>query len=177
MDEIPNPEVLSDLESFYSGENVYNFSQDNYQAALNWIETSRTVHSQTLDFQYGPEGPGWIGTKMFNFSTLKKYTMTDMRRPLPNENNMRIHPGGWHWSTVGSPDEGTMEDRILMKIKTTSHVEMNTPAIKDNIVQNISNNKSPLGSSQASYKTLEFTEDYFPEYLINNKEKYSYLIK
>ena len=177
LDEIPNPEVLSDIESFYSGENVYNFSQDNYQAALNWIETSRTVHSQTLDFQYGSEGPGWIGTKMFSFSTLKKYTMTDMRRPLPNENNMRIYPGGWHWSTVGSPIEGTMEDRILMKIKTTSHVEMNTPTIKNNILQNISNNRSPLGSSSASYKTLEFTEDYFPEYLINNKEKYSYLIK
>ena len=58
-----------------------------------------------------------------------------MRRPLPQENNMRVYPGGWHWSTVGSAHTGTMEDRILMKIKTTAHKELDTTNIaKTNIV-------------------------------------------
>ena len=177
LDEVPNPEVLEELDSFYSPENVYNFAQDNYQAALNWFETTGTILSQTPDFEYGEEKPRWVGSKMFSFSTLKKYTLTDMRRPLPQENNMRVYPGGWHWSTVGSAHTGTMEDRILMKIKTTAHKELDTTNIAKTISQKISEDKSPIGQENAAYTTLEFNEDNFPDYLIKNKEKYAYLIK
>jgi len=177
LDEVPNPDVLEDLESFYSSDTVYNFAQDNYQAALNWFETSGTIHSQTLDFDYDSEKPRWIGTKMFSFSMLKKYTLTQMRQTLSKENNMRIYPGGWHWSTVGSLTEGTMEDRILMKIKTSPHRELDNTEIINTINQKISEGKSPIGQSNAFYTTVEFNEDNFPEYLIKNKDKYAYLIK
>ena len=177
LDEVPNPDVLEDLESFYSSDNVYNFAQDNYQAALNWFETSGTIHSQTLDFDNDSEKPRWIGTKMFSFSMLKKYTLTQMRQTLSKENNMRIYPGGWHWSTVGSRTEGTMEDRVLMKIKTSAHRELDNTKIINTINQKISEGKSPIGQHNAFYTTVEFNEDNFPEYLIKNKDKYAYLIK
>ncbi len=177
LDEVPNPEAIKEWESFYSPENVYNFAQDNYQAALNYFETTGTITSETLDFDYGEEGPRWVGTKMFSFSKLKKYTLADMRRPLPEENNMRIYPGGWHWSTVGSAEEGTMEERVLMKIKTTPHRELDQSTIINSITQKISEGRSPIGQENAAYTTVEFNEDNFPEYLLNNREKYSYLIK
>lgn len=178
LDEIPNPEVLKELKDFYDSNYVYNFAQDNYQGCLNWFETTGTILSQTPDFDYGEEKPRWIGTKMFNFSLLKKYTLTDMRRPLNDENNMRIYPGGWHWSTVGSPEKGTMYDRVLKKIKTTAHIDLNNSELISSLSERIKEGRSPLGQDHASYITVDFSEENnFPKYLIDNIEKYSYLLK
>ena len=178
LDEIPNPDVLKDLDSFYESGNVYNFAQDNYQAALNWFETTSSIFSQTPDFEDGSEGPRWIGTKMCDYSIVKKYSLTDMRRPLNGENNLRIYPGGWHWSTVGSNKVGSMEERIMMKMKTSAHREVfDNPDLIKIINQQISKNKSPIGQPNASYKTINFDENNYPKFLIDNKEKYSYLIK
>jgi|TARA_B100000085_G_scaffold268841_1_gene279627 beta-1,4-mannosyl-glycoprotein beta-1,4-N-acetylglucosaminyltransferase len=178
LDEVPNPNVLKDLKSFYQSGCVYNFAQDNYQASLNWFETTGTILSQTPDFEYGSEGPRWVGTKMCDYATLKKYTMTDLRRPLSQESNHRIYPGGWHWSTVGSNQIGTMEERIMMKMKTSAHREVfDNPDLINIISDQISKNLSPIGQANARYRTVEFNEDNYPQYLIDNKEKYSYLIK
>jgi len=177
LDEVPNPEVIQDISTFYEKGTVYNFAQDNFQACLNWFETSGTIHSQTKDFNYDGEGPRWIGTKMCDFETLKKYTMTDMRRELPKENNLRIYPGGWHWSTVGSCEVGTMQDRVLKKIKSSAHTELNNENLISQLEKRIEDGRSPLGQDNASYCVVHFDEDRFPSYLIENKDKYSYLIK
>lgn len=177
LDEIPNPDVLKELNSFYDNKVVYNFSQDNFQGYLNWIETTGTIHSQTMDFDC--EGRRrWIGTKMFSFSILKKYTMTQMRRELPNENNSRIYPGGWHWSTVGSPNKNSFYERVMRKIKGCSHIELNNETLLSQVAKRIEEDKSPLGQDNARYSTIDLNEENnFPEYLIQNKEKYAYLIK
>jgi beta-1,4-mannosyl-glycoprotein beta-1,4-N-acetylglucosaminyltransferase len=177
LDEVPNPEVIEQYESFYKPGTVYNFAQDNYQAALNWFETSGTIHSQTKDFSYEEEGPRWIGTKMCDFATLKKYTLTSMRRELPQENNLRIYPGGWHWSTVGSDEETTMYDRVMKKIKSSAHTELNNDRLIGELEQRLKDGRSPLGQDNASYCICHFDEDRFPQYLLDNQEKYSYLIK
>jgi len=177
LDEIPNPEVLSQLSSFYNSNEVYNFAQDNFQGYLNWIETTGTVTSQTSDFDY-EKTPKWIGTKMFSFSILKKYTMTQMRRELPQEKNVRIYPGGWHWSTVGSPNKLSYFERVMKKIKGASHIELNNQELIESIPQRIKDDRSPIGQDNARYRTLDITEENnFPNYLIMNQEKYSYIIK
>ena len=177
LDEVPNPEVIENIQDFYKPGTVYNFAQDNYQAALNWFETSGTIVSQTQDFSYGEEGPRWIGTKMCDFATLKKYTLTGMRRELPKENNLRIYPGGWHWSTVGSDEETTIYDRVMKKIKSSAHTELNNDRLIGELEQRLKDGRSPLGQDNASYCICHFDEDRFPQYLIDNQEKYSYLIK
>ena len=177
LDEVPNPEVLENLSDFYKPGIVYNFAQDNYQAALNWFETTGTITSQTLDFSYEEEGPRWIGTKMCDFATLKKYTLTQMRQELPKETNFRIHPGGWHWSTVGCDCECTMYDRVMKKIKSSAHTELNNERLIGELEQRLKDGRSPLGQDNAAYCITHFDEDRFPQYLLDNKEKYSYLIK
>lgn len=177
LDEIPNPDIIKELKTFYNPEEVYNFAQDNFQGYLNWIETTGTLTSQTRDFEY--EGyPKWIGTKMCSFSILKKYTMTQMRRELHSERNVRLYPGGWHWSTVGSPDKLSYYDRILKKIKGASHVELNNEDLISTIPKRIEEDRSPIGQDNARYKTIDVNEENnFPQYIIDNKEKYSYIIK
>lgn len=177
LDEIPNPEVIAKLNTFYKPDEVYNFAQDNFQGYLNWIETTGTVTSQTLDFNYDLI-PKWVGTKMFSFSILKKYAMTQMRRELPFEKNVRIYPGGWHWSTVGSPNKLSYLDRVMGKVKGASHVELNNEDLIKSIPKRILEDKSPVGQDNAKYKILEITkENNFPDYLIINQDKYSYIIK
>ena len=176
LDEVPNPEVVENIKDFFENNTVYNFAQDNYQAALNWFETSGTITSQTKDFSYEDEGPRWIGTKMCNFGTLKKYSLTSVRRELPQEKNLRIYPGGWHWSTVGSNEECSMYDRVMKKIKSSAHTELNNEKLIGELEQRLKDGRSPLGQDNASYEDVPF-DDRFPDYLIQNKEKYNYLIK
>ena len=177
LDEVPNPEVIAGIQEFYKPGTVFNFAQDNYQAALNWFETSGTIHSQTKDFSYAEEGPRWIGTKMCDFATLRKYTLTQMRQELKTEENLRIYPGGWHWSTVGSDTVGSMYDRVLKKIKASAHTELNNEQLIGELEQRIIDGRSPLGQDNASYCITHFDEDRYPSYLIENQEKFAYLIK
>lgn len=177
LDEIPNPEIIKELDSFYDFSQVYNFAQDNFQGYLNWMEITGTVTSQTQDFEYD-DYPRWIGTKMCSFSILKRYTMTQMRRELQSENNIRLYPGGWHWSTVGSPNKLSYYERVLRKVKGASHVELDNEKLINSISKRIEEDRSPIGQDNARYKTMEIIEENnFPQYLINNKEKYSYIIK
>jgi len=176
LDEVPNPEVLEKLEDFYEPGNVYNFAQDNYQGSLNYFENSQTIHSQTLDFSYGKEGRRWIGTKMCNFATIKKYALSEFRREIPKESNHRIYPGGWHWSTVGSNEVSSMQDRVLKKMKSSAHLEYNDERIISEYQQRIINGKDPLGRDNASYEVIDINNSNFPDYILQNKEKYSYLI-
>ena len=177
LDEIPNPEIIKELDSFYDFSQVYNFAQDNFQGYLNWMEITGTVTSQTQDFEYD-DYPRWIGTKMCSFSILKRYTMTQMRRELQSENNIRLYPGGWHWSTVGSPNKLSYYERVLRKVKGESHVELDNEKLINSISKRIEEDRSPIGQDNARYKTMEIIEENnFPQYLINNKEKYSYIIK
>jgi beta-1,4-mannosyl-glycoprotein beta-1,4-N-acetylglucosaminyltransferase len=177
LDEVPNPQVLESINSFYKDDVVYNFAQENCQGYLNWVETTGTLPSQTKDFNYETI-PKWIGTKMFSYKILKKYTMTQMRRELSNEKNFRIYPGGWHWSTVGSPGNLTYEERVYKKIKTTSHSnELMVDNLMDTIKKRISENKNPLGQDYALYNTIPFDDENYPKYLLDNKHKYEYLIK
>jgi len=174
LDEIPNPEVIGNFSDFYTPGKVYNFAQEYCMCYLNYVEKTGVYRSQTPDFDY-EDYPKWIGTKMFDFSFLKKYTLTDMKRELPSEENFRLSPGGWHWTYVGS--EGTsVEDRVITKLESAAHQEHNNDYVKKMIINQLNSNKDPLGRGQGRYETVE-VDDSYPNFILENKEYYSYLIK
>lgn len=173
VDEIPNPNYISTLKLFYEHGTVYNFAQEYCMCYLNMVEKSGCFRSQTYDDGHAAY-PKWIGTKAFDLNFLKKYTLTDMRRPLPSEKNFRIDPGGWHWTYVGS--EGlSAEDRVIKKIEGAAHQEFNNNDIKVRVSELLRNNQDPLGRGGA-YEIVEIDNTY-PNYITENIDKYSYLIK
>lgn len=174
LDEVPNPEVIENLRDFYETGKVYNFAQDYCMCYLNMVERTGMFRSQTPDFDY-ENYPKWIGTKMFSFDFLQKYTLTEMRREIPNEKNIRISPGGWHWSYVGS-DNLSVENRVITKINSAAHQEYNNDEVKQKILNYLKNNMDPLGRGGCRYEVVE-VDDSYPEFIIKNLEKYSYLIK
>lgn len=174
LDEVPNPEAVAELESFFENDTIYHFAQENCISYLNLVEMTGAIQAMTPDFDYGNDRKRWLGTKVLGKPILDKYTMTELRSKQEREKNARIFPGGWHWSYVGS--EGlSVEERLIKKCECSSHPEINNEQIK-NGVSKVRENKDPIGRDYAVYHTVP-VDDNYPDYIVNNIEKYSYIIK
>jgi beta-1,4-mannosyl-glycoprotein beta-1,4-N-acetylglucosaminyltransferase len=174
LDEIPNPDPIEQIADYYESGKIYNFAQEYYMCYLNMVEKTGIFRSQTPDFDY-EDYPKWIGTKLFEFKFLEKYSLTDMKRQLNVEDNIRISPGGWHWTYVGS-DNLSVEDRVVGKINSAAHQEYNNENVKLQISNYLKNNNDPLGRGGCTYVVSEI-DDSYPKYIIDNQKKYSYIIK
>ena len=173
IDEVPNPEAIEELETFFQPDIIFHFAQDNCIGYLNLVETTGQIRSMTPDWDY-ENYPKWLGSKLFSKSILEKYTMSELRSKQEQEANSRISPGGWHWSYVGS--EGlSVEDRIVKKLECAAHLELNTDQVRSQ-VSVVKDNKDPLGRHYANYAIVPIDDNY-PKYITTNKEKFSYIIK
>lgn len=174
LDEVPNPEAVAELKSFFETDTIYHFAQENCISYLNLVEMTGAIQAMTPDFDYENDRRRWLGTKVIGKPILNKYTMTELRSKQEREKNARIFPGGWHWSYVGS--EGlSVEERLIKKCECSSHPEINNDYIKSG-VSKVRDNKDPIGRDYAIYHTVPI-DDSYPEYIVNNIEKYSYIIK
>ena len=174
LDEVPNPDAVEQLADFFESDVIYHFAQENCISYLNLVETTGLIQAMTPDFEYGNDRRRWLGTKVVGKPTLDKYTMTELRHWHSEDKNSRVFPGGWHWSYVGS--EGlSVEERLIKKCECSSHPEINNEQIKRG-VSKVKENRDPIGRDYAQYKIVSIDESY-PDYIINNKEKYSYIIK
>ena len=80
--------------------------------------------------------------------------------------NQQIINGGWHFSYMQTPEQ------ILYKIKSFSHGEYNNKNINEkNIEEKIINNEDIFGRG-IKLKKIDI-DDTYPEYIVNNKDKYS----
>jgi len=174
VDEVPNPEAVAELESYFEQDTIFHFAQDNCMGYLNLVETSGAIRAMTPDWEPEDNIPKWLGTKLVGKSIIEKYTMSQLRSKQENETNSRISPGGWHWSYVGS--EGlSVEDRILKKLECAAHLESNTEEVRNN-VSKVKKNQDPLGRTYANYLVVPIDESY-PKYILDNIEKFEGIIK
>jgi len=173
LDEVPNPEAIADIESYFDENTIFHFAQENCMGYLNLVEVSGKINAMTPDWD-PDDRTMWLGTKVVGKSFIEKYTMSQLRSKQEHESNARIAPGGWHWSYVGS--EGlSVEERIIRKIECSSHPEINVPHIKEN-VSKVKNNLDPVGRDYAEYKIVPIDESY-PKYILDNIEKFEGIIK
>lgn len=175
LDEIPNPDAIESLNDYYDSNSIYNFAQEYCMGYFNMIEKTGIFRSQTPDFDYD-DYPRWIGTKLFKFEYLKKYTFTQIRQNIDSEKNVRIFPGGWHWTYVGSYDSFTAKERFIQKLHSGPHQEHNTENVKMLVEERLKSNLDPLGRGGCVYEVVKI-DDTYPKYIQNNIDKYSYLIK
>ena len=174
LDEVPNPDAVEQLADFFEPDVIYHFAQENCISYLNLVETTGLIQAMTPDFEYGNDRRRWLGTKVVGKPTLDKYTMTELRHWHSEDKNSRVFPGGWHWSYVGS--EGlSVEERLIKKCECSSHPEINNEQIKSG-VSKVKENRDPIGRDYAQYKIVSIDESY-PDFIVSNKEKYSYIIK
>lgn len=157
LDEIPNPDAIEQVEDWMESDTHFTFRMNFYMYYLNSFKTSE-----------------WFGSRAATYGYLKDKTVDDLREDTEDENKITgpiIEGGGWHFSYLGG------EEMIREKIESFSHVEYNNDYTKSKIAANLEKNVDPFGRPYQPYKVVKMEEDEYPEYLINNIEKYSHLIK
>lgn len=114
----------------------------------------------------------WHGSKSFIFDGNKDIDLThDIRhKKMPHQEDIIIKNGGWHFSYLG----GT--ERIATKIKNFSHQELNNAKVLNNkrLQDCLDNNINPVHGDKLVFQEID---DTYPKYLIDNKERFSRLIK
>lgn len=175
VDEVPNPDIIPEILKIYDKNIIYHFAQDNFMGYLNLQETTGLIRAMTPDWD-PDDFCRWLGTKLINLKFLETKTLTELRSYDEYIKNVRVSPGGWHWSYVGSEDNKSVEERIYTKIVCAAHSELNTEQIKNQVKSLINNNEDPLGRSYSKYSVVPIDNN-FPDYLTENTSKYSYIIK
>lgn len=148
-DEIINPLVLENL-SWFDPNNHYVCLQKAFYYKLNYLYQD-----------------DWMGTRISTFKTLSNYSV-DLLRNM-HKDAYRIEQAGWHWSFFGDADN------FRLKLASYEHTENNVESNTANAERKIDEGIDPFGRS-IQIKTIPI-DDSYPEYIINNQEKYAEFIK
>ena len=96
--------------------------------------------------------------------------ITDLHQQWESRHNFTTIPNaGWHFSYLGGID------RIKQKLEAYSHIEFDTPTVKDNLAKNIAEGKDIFGRPDHRFELVPI-DDSFPKELVNNRDKYKELI-
>jgi beta-1,4-mannosyl-glycoprotein beta-1,4-N-acetylglucosaminyltransferase len=162
IDEIPNPEYISRLNEFFEPDQLYTFNQTHYCYYLNMIHYSHIDNTR-----YNREiNTNWKGSRMGIWKLLKNYSLNELRA----QDNNDIVDGGWHFSWMGGID------RVKNKLKSYSHQENNQTHIVESIDQMLNVEDTIYDFRGDRSVKIEIGEDY-PQYIINNQDKFKHLIK
>lgn len=146
-DEIPNPEVLKQIDSHLSNGKFFSLKQNTYFYYLNLLKERE-----------------WKGSRIGLYRDLKDYSYNELRA----NDNIVIPNGGWHFSFMGGAE------RVKTKINSYSAQEMNSAHVINSVESNIENGIDPFFRGRLTQ--VEIDESY-PEYLRNNLDKYKNMIK
>jgi len=105
----------------------------------------------------------WMGSRICNWFKLRNTSVDQLRQS--HQDSYRIEQGGWHWSYFGSVDT------IQQKLKACADSHHGAEDLPDKVDMG----KDPVGRSNL-YGAVPL-DDSFPEYILNNQEKYSKFIK
>ncbi len=158
VDEIPNPDILNDVISFFPTDNIYTLRQKEFNYYLNMYKQD-----------------GWMGPRVATYSTLKKISLNKIRAHKPGGKSLidavDVQNGGWHFTSLG----GT--EKIIQKIESWGHQEFNTNNIKKNIRKNVESGKDIFNRrGSKKLQQIEMDEKTFPKWLVENKSRYAHLI-
>jgi len=148
-DEIINPHVIEDLDWFDS--------------TCNYVSLQRAFYFK-LNCLYEEN---WKGTRLCTWKHLKTTTVDRLRTNWREA--YQIENAGWHFSFLGDADN------VRLKLASYEHTENNISSNVDNMEQRIEEGLDPIGRSNRLIDVP--IDNSYPEYIINNQEKYTKFIK
>lgn len=148
LDEIPNPEIIRNIK-LLDLTKIYRLNQNMYVYYLNVLK------------EYN-----WFGSRILTYNNLKNLSLNEVRgdNSLSNE----IRNGGWHFSFMGG------KEMVKKKITSYSARDLANQKVINSIELNMNNNIDPF--FRGSMQVVPIDNSY-PEYLLNNLEKYKHMIK
>lgn len=154
-DEIPNPEILKFTDEWIRSDIHFTFQQKAYHGYFNNLYTDC-----------------WFGTRAALYEYMKNTTVDNIREGTENENKISgsiITNGGWHFTYCGD------DNHVKQKINSFCDIQYNVPEITNLVSENLKEGKDVLNRTHIKYSKVDI-DDSFPQYLIDNQEKYSSLL-
>jgi beta-1,4-mannosyl-glycoprotein beta-1,4-N-acetylglucosaminyltransferase len=149
--------IISDADEIPSAESITKYSEDMGVAAFN---------QNLFYFWLNTYSCGWAGPKAIPYHEyIKGESLSKLRGRI--DNFVPCERYGWHFSYLGG------KDRVLQKLESYAHVEMNSHENRKNINDWV-NNAILWNGQQLKICPID---DTFPDYLVQNKEKFNHLIK
>lgn len=111
----------------------------------------------------------WTGTSLMSYKDIKSGTLDNLRAYDIHREYMKapvLANAGWHFTNIGG------SDFIKRKIQSYAHQEYNNPQFLSQVDMRVAHNVDYLGRD---FK-LGKDESGLPEYILQNKEKYSHLL-
>jgi beta-1,4-mannosyl-glycoprotein beta-1,4-N-acetylglucosaminyltransferase len=194
VDEIPNPKKFKQMKEILTKRKRYNknliyFTKNIYIKLKNVKYISRyitfplkmilshpiVVFENKLFYYYlnGFVKDNWAGTASLLYSDLVDVyeRQPQLVRDIRNRYSLNmLRNSGWHFSFLGD------SERIKFKLNSFAHSEYDKPEINDPklIEKRIKEGKNILGKKE-NIRYIKISNDY-PDYLLNNLEKYKELI-
>ncbi|MCM1086909.1 MAG: glycosyl transferase GT17 family protein [Muribaculaceae bacterium] len=174
VDEIPNPQALTEVLSHFDSSKIYHFAQRMFYCFLNMEEISGNLLSITGEFP-GAMKKQWLGTKVCSFGNLPKEGIVFLREVSPTDpSSVRVENGGWHFSYMGGSGEKDVSRRIGEKVQAAAHQEYNTSRYLTEALDRLLCGEDIFGRN-AQFIRVEI-DDSYPPYLLEHLDEYSYLI-
>jgi len=152
-DEVANPLVIESISDWFDSNNIYFCLQKAFYYKLNVLFED-----------------DWKGTRITTLQKLKDYSIDLLRQPEIVQKSYGIENGGWHWSYFGGLES------IRQKINALEHQEVNTEENHNLLEQRVGDIKDPFGRQYLN-PIVEKLDDSYPEYILDNQEKYSRFIE
>ena len=147
-DEIPNPDLIKQKESFDTN-TIYSLNQKTYYYYIN-------VLKQT----------DWYGTKIGTYKKLKNLSFNEVRGD--EKISTKILNGGWHFSFMGG------KDMVKTKLTSYSARDMLNPHVLNSIENNMVNNIDPFFRDRLNIVDIDSS---YPAYILENLNLYRHMIK
>lgn len=168
-DEIPNPQVIIEAKNIVG---IKILEQNLYYYYLNYIcenQTKWLLGTRMLSYKDFLDG---LDNTEFNYDAYLKQDLNAGTTPtkIRFAQGTIINNGGWHFSYLGGAK------KISEKIKAFSHQEFNNR--KNTNIKNIEKalaNGDDLFGREYKFKVVPLDET-FPEYILENQDKYDNLI-
>tara|TARA_R110000796_G_scaffold58413_4_gene134864 strand:+ start:18638 stop:19489 length:852 start_codon:yes stop_codon:yes gene_type:complete len=148
LDEIPNPLTIKHID-LNDLSVIYRLNQNMYCYYLNVLK------------EYN-----WFGSRILTYGNLKNLSLNEVRGD--NSLSIELTNGGWHFSFMGG------KEMVKKKLTSYSARDLASQRVVNSIESNMDNNVDPF--FRGSMKVVEI-DDSYPEYLLNNLDKYKHMIK
>lgn len=164
LDEIILPEALADIQGWFTDPRaIYTGHQKFFMC-----------HVNRLMYENGEPVEKWRGPQFCTLAYIKAFGgFNTCRNPGKGPDHLKeylIDGCGWHFSFLGG------NDKIKEKLQGYGHQEHNNDMVKDNLEENIKNNKDILGRGYYDYKIVPFDPEEYPKELVQNQEFYEEFI-
>ena len=164
LDEIILPEALADIQGWFTDPRaIYTGHQKFFMC-----------HVNRLMYENGEPVEKWRGPQFCTLAYMKAFGgFNTGRNPGKGPDHVKeylIDGCGWHFSFLGG------NDKIKEKLQGYGHQEHNNDMVKDNLEENIKNNKDILGRGYYDYKIVPFDPEEYPRELVLNQEFYEEFI-